>query len=815
MNYNSIFKGLLLSFFIMGVIFMTSSPVSADCVVEGNVVTCTGDQSEGIASDDDFSSPPVTTLHVNSLSPPIIEPADGVSGISFSNTSGENVIINSGISEETVLIETAGENATGISGEARGAPSAAAQDDLFLGVPDIGGNPAVPGGYVGINSYSDISTNGNKAHGIYGYSASGGYSETVINKLKNFTEEGFTFEVTEVLDPNGLPVAFVSDYTAKVSGYLIDEDGNPLTDSGGNIIEHGTFVIGKGGTYEVSFSADEEAEHNALEAGDSLLVGLDYTVEGERNSSTGVDAGRLFVVVHRNDTGDLEEAVWAEFDDFGLSTKPADENPTIFPDLESYVSNMLAEAIAGGSGGSVTVNSDGNVETFGEKSHGIHAYSIGGKGTPGKDSTFYLFWESKPTPGGDGKSPGSINVTADGVIITHQDESSGISAVSAGGAGGTGGDGVGYRDGRRGGTGGDGGTVEVHGSADIETEGDYSSGILALSVGGDGGAGGSTGGIMSGGNGGYGGRGGEVTVAGDWDITTGGDKAHGIWAKSLGGNAGDGGSGGWGGSGGTGGQATDGGTVTLESGGKIVTSGETSYGLYAQSVGGFGGDGGSSWGIFWSFGGNAESGGSGGDVFVTNGESGSVITGGDNSHAILAQSVGGGGGSGGGSYSLIALGGEGASGGNGGYVAVENNGWLETSGTGAHGIFAQSVGGGGGDGGSAGGLVAIGGSGSETSDGGDVEVSNRGTIITHGINSHAVFVESVGGGGGNGGRSGGLISIGGSGGGGGDAGTVNVQNEGDLHTHAEESYGIFAQSIGGGGGSGRHSRGELPGSQPR
>ncbi|MGA2092546.1 MAG: hypothetical protein ABSH16_03940 [Sedimentisphaerales bacterium] len=52
------------------------------------------------------------------------------------------------------------------------------------------------------------------------------------------------------------------------------------------------------------------------------------------------------------------------------------------------------------------------------------------------------------------------------------------------------------------------------------------------------------------------------------------------------------------------------------------------------------------------------------------------------------------------------------------------------------------------------------GSGSWASDGGDVAVSNFGSILTTGIFSDAIFVQSIGGGGG---ASGGLVSIGGYG----------------------------------------------------
>ncbi|MBS3733075.1 MAG: hypothetical protein KGY42_09220, partial [Desulfobacterales bacterium] len=766
------------------------------------------------------------------------------------------MIVNSGTGEDALSIVTMGADAFGVAGIAVGDPQSTGDADPFLGVPLVGENPAVAGGRVEINSYSEITTDGYKANGIHAYSASGGYPDSVINALESFDENDFSFEVTEVRDSGDTAIDFNEQGDAQVRGYLIDEEGNPVTDDDENVIEHGTFLIGTDGTYSLSFSEGEIDQ--LLEEHESCAIAANYTIEGQGEGDSRTDDGRLIVVLyHNNEDGSLEEIRVAEFDSFGLSTKPADDNnPTVFPDLQGYVDGLLAHATSGGAGGTITVNSDGNIETRGEESHGIHAYSIGGEGAPGADSTFYLFWESAPTEGGDGESPGDINISADGRIVTGQDKSSGISAISAGGEGGPGGDGVAYRDGSRGGTGGDGGEVAVSGSADIETRGDYASGIVALSGGGNGGAGGSTGGAMSGGMGGYGGRGGIVDVNGSWHVTTEGDKAHGIWAKSLGGNAGDGGSGGWlWGDPGAGGQATDGGRVTLHSSGDIETSGLTAYGLYAQSVGGFGGSGGSNWGLFCSFGGDGNSGGSGGDVEVINLAGGSVITSGDHSHAILAQSIGGGGGSGGGEFGLFAsLGGEGAAGGFGGDVSVENDGLLETSGTRAYGIFAQSVGGGGGSGGDArsmilsidpsnwvpaegppdptsfsvGATMSLGGSGGAASHGGTVFVENQGGIMTRGADAFGILAQSVGGGGGVGGSGyHGLdledfgvpeeyaqyqdllpvqddsdldITLGGTGGGGGDGDDVDVTNNGDINTFGDGALAILAQSIGGGGG---------------
>lgn len=760
-------------------------------IVTGNTASFSGDLSSGVTVGL-FTNPSSWTIYEVNINNVLA--GTSVPGVTFYSTTGNNVFINSGSSQETVTMTA------GIFGLTVGTPSGTYPNDDFLNVPLIGQDPAVGGGMVNITNYSTITTNASEAHGIRAYSSSDGYPTSVTDALAAFTETAFSFEVTQVTDPDGQVVAFEPDDTVEVRGVLVDADGQPILDDDENPIEHGTFTIDRDGTFSVVFSAEETAEHTALETGESISIAVNYAVEGDRAGNTQSDNGKLFVVFLRDDEGTLVETKESYFETFGISTKPARmENPTIFPDLEQYIDDLLADVTVGGGGG-VTVTNNDDITTQGALSHGIYAQSQGSQGAGGRGGSI----GHSAGAGSAGETPGKVIVNADGTITTQQDESNGVMALSAGGAGGPGGNGGHWRHGQKGGTGGTGGEVEVNGSATITTDGDYSSGIVAFSVGGNGGSGGSGSGAMPGGGGGYGGMGGDVILDGSWDITTDGDMAHGIWAKSLGGNAGNGGSGGWlFGRPGGGGAATDGGDVNITSRGEINTSGTSSYGIYAQSVGGFGGGGGTSWGLFWSFGGNADSGGSGGNVDVTNMTAGRIITDGDYSHAILAQSIGGGGGSGGGKFSLLAsLGGTGASGGNGGNVTVENDGYIETKKIGSYGILAQSVGGGGGDGGSTAGLVAIGGNGSQTSDGGAVEVTNRGTIITRELYSHAIFAESIGGGGGNGGRSGGMISIGGNGGAGGNADTVTVTNEGTIHTVKDESYGIFAQSVGGSGGNG-------------
>ena len=174
-------------------------------------------------------------------------------------------------------------------------------------------------------------------------------------------------------------------------------------------------------------------------------------------------------------------------------------------------------------------------------------------------------------------------------------------------------------------------------------------------------------------------------------------------------------------------------------------------------------------------------GGSGGSILTLGGESGEP--GPDAAYGILAQSIGGGGGNGSsilstnfsqGQNALVMgahFGGRGGKGGNGGLVTVTNEHLIETHGTGAHGIFAQSIGGGGGNGGlvlagnavvrssvEARPLITVGGAGGDGANGSAVTVNNHGEILTRGANAHGIVAQSIGGGGGNAGIGIGLVN---------------------------------------------------------
>ena len=475
----------------------------------------------------------------------------------------------------------------------------------------------------------------------------------------------------------------------------------------------------------------------------------------------------------------------------------------------------------GGSvGGHVLIEGSGSITTHGHSAYGVYALSAGGFGF--NDVT----WR-----GGNG---GLAEVVYGGAIVTHGDNAAGVIALSTGGDGGHGGGSSVSDAANEGGWGGDGGEVyvDVLAGGGITTYGDGASAIIARSRGGVGGEGGDSdwGSGRSPAVGGPGGMGGLVGVVNRGELHTFGDVSYGIFAQSIAGAGGRGGDDGYilVGSGAGGGPAGGGGDINVDNYGAIFTEGRRSYGIYAQSLGGEGGAGGDAIGAFGSSGGGGGSAASelcifdgrcpdGGAIYITNQEGAVIGTLGYGAHGIFAQSIGGGGGQGGdGSGWINVNGGAGGDAGNGGYVSVTNDAQISTVGVGASGIFQQSIGGGGGAGGDALGVglfatVVVGGRGGAGGDGGEVWADNSGSILVGNERGNGVFAQSVGGGGGVGGSATAVafgpgaaasVAIGGDGSVGGDGGYVNVLNSGQIDVHGDFSNGVFAQSVGGGGGAG-------------
>ena len=412
-------------------------------------------------------------------------------------------------------------------------------------------------------------------------------------------------------------------------------------------------------------------------------------------------------------------------------------------------------------GGAVTVNTQSMLRTGGDSSAALVAQSIGGGG-------------------------GMVNVVS-GQSLTLGTNSSGDATAAA---------------------------VSVTTNKQVSTQGDLAAAIVAQSIGGGGGVA-------------YTDQG-SVTLGGDLDglagsaavvvetsnaakVLTRGDTAAGIVAQSIGGGGGYTGGSGSGALvqlGGAGRQLGGSGpvSVTLSKGGVVQTLGSQSPGVIAQSIGGGGG--------FTNQGGTTVtlgmSGGRGTDaaaVVVTN--SGRILTGGDNSQGVIAQSIGGGGGSAGAAGTSVRMGATNGGGGSASGVVINNLGsgaLIQTSGDFSHGVMAQSIGGGGGRATSAAGSIALGAD-DGSGDGAEVLLNNDGgTIATAGNYAPAYLIQSIGGGGGVIGISSGsptseVLLGGGPGGTAGSGGRVWLSNnDGTVQTQGQYSAAVIHQSIGGGGG---------------
>ncbi len=508
------------------------------------------------------------------------------------------------------------------------------------------------------------------------------------------------------------------------------------------------------------------------------------------------------------------------------------------------------DGASGGDGGTVTVEiDDATLTTNGDDSIGILARSYGGAGGDGGSGNSDVLDGDGGSSSGSGNA-GDVNVTFGGTLTTtgsgddsdddgddYTTTSSGILAQSVAGFSGDAGDSSGtfVAWGASSESAGDAGTVtvEVLSGSTIETQGTYSVGIEAQSIGGGGGKGGSADAIDSiGGDGSAGGNGSKVTITVDSDsdttITTANDYSAAISAQSVGGGGGkSGGGSGLATIGGTGGTGGDGGQVSVSLAADLTTKGDYSEGVFVQSLGGGGGVGHSTDGLFESVGGSGGSGGSSDAVSVEH-VLGNISTSGIDSDGVDLQSIGGGGGKGASSMDIgvevsVVVGSTGGDGGDGGTVTYSDKDDTAYSITTAKeysaGISAQSGGGGGGNSGSVTNITAsvgVGvavGSTEDAASGGDgdtVSVETHANITTFGEHSDGIFAQSYGGGGGNAGQLVNVdagydfgavsVSTGGAGGTGGDGGAVSVTSDGDISTSSAHSFGIYAQSAGGSGG---------------
>lgn len=677
-------------------------------------------------------------------------------------------------------------------------------------------NPAPPaspvglGGSVSVTNNATINLPGQNSIGIMAVSAS---NQTIVPSQVTVTGSGST----------AAPVSVVLNQNSSIT------TGNNNTGTStvglGNI-SGGVFAISSTGWLVSPFS---QAANSSISAGNGGPVTVNNA--GSINSYGHVGLGIAALSI--GNTGFMSNYL--------MSTNPLANNVT-------YVGSGVSSNGFNSSAGSSTVTNSGTISTLGSSAAGILAASNGNGGFLGNDTNPVTY--------------GPVTQRSDGIQIA-----SGYSAGSV--LGGNSGNYV-----------ASGGTVSVTNSGQIytgspnSTSGVGSVGIVAQSVGGGGGTvGGRAAAIQVGDSDGNGGAGGPITVNNSGGlVVTYNDGSHGILAQSVGGGGGNAAnaSGLFVAVGGAGGGGGNGGSVSITTGGGpggVSTSGDFSTGIVGQSIGGGGGNGGfsKSYGVFVStaIGGSGGSGGAGGTVAFnnqgyTNGNQiNQITTSGDQSLGVLLQSIGGGGGVGGAasSYaagiafaSAIAVGGTGGTGGSGGTIGtsatpVLNSGNISTAGLDSIGVLIQSVGGGGGHAGSAFAKSiaaspdkeipaiafssSIGGKGGGTGNGGGIYFQNNGSISTIGTNSHAIVMQSIGGGGGAGGDASvgastvGIpevsielsVGVGGSSSAGGNGGVISFTSgaSSSLNTFGHNASGILLQSIGGGGGVGGVGNSTQPG----
>ncbi len=696
-----------------------------------------------------------------------------------------------------------------------------AGSDLFL---DPYRNNAVNGsgkgdaGVVSVTNNGTVTANGTLSVGVAALSIGGASIATSNNSTQSF-------------------VGNSGDVTVQGANATVINNGTIQTDG---VSAYGIVALSSGGGGLVNNLIDATG-NQTTNAG--LVVGGNGTANGSGPGSNGgvivVDHSGSIATGNATSIGIIAQSIG------GGGGNAGGKHPALF---------VGDKGGNGGEGGNVTVTTEigSTLTTNGTNSLGILMQSIGGGGGNGANAAGVFV--AVGGKGGKGGSGGNVTGTFSGTVFSGADHSTAIMAQSVGGGGGHGGSAtvsgplIDVGIGGKGNTGGNGGSVTVQhnlSSSSIVTEGNNSAGMHLQSIGGGGGAGGNSLSLS------------DSLILGI-NLALGGGGAGGGYGGTVSG--------------------TNGGTITtgVSSTANATSSapnpvGADSAAMIGQSIGGGGGHGGGAVartavfgggdfdvpvavGLTFSLGGSGGTGGAGGNVTLTN--IGNLTTYGDGSYGMVAQGIGGGGGTAGDSTAastlyateskkinlVVGVGGSGGSGGHGGQVSVFNDTdvappEITTYGQNAHGIVAQSIGGGGGlaavgnapsgapylpgdnSGQSFDLTAAVGGSGGTGGNAGSSTVLNQGLITTYGSTSHGIVAQAIGGGGGlaAGGNTDGdnntvTIDLG-IGGKGGTAGSANVANNSDgfsvevgnlgsIATKSGAAIGIAAQSVGGGGGMG-------------
>lgn len=702
-------------------------------------------------------------------------------------------------------ISTSGYNSAGIVGHSEGGNGGRGGDGAWAAGSGSGGSGGNSGNEVDVTNNGTISTTGNRSAGIVGQSIGGGGGN-------GGPAQGLFFALGAQGGPGGV-------------GKKVDiQNDGAITTSGNGSNAITAISVGGGGGHggsaiDLSAFAGVAIGGSGGGGGDSGDVIVNQTAD--TISTSGIASKGILAQAIGGGGGDGGNAkgltVGAEVAfqfSFGGNGAGAGNGETV------NVTTAKGSKITTGIDADAQPEDPGTKALPGDFATGILAQSIGGGGGSGGSST------SIALSGGE-----DVAISA---------------AVGLGG---------------KGGGGGNAGSVTARVDGDVATQGRMADAIISQSIGGGGGSGGSvtniaaagTNGVAGsisvgvGGSGGSGGNASYVISTATGDVSTYSSMSRGVVAQSIGGGGGSGGhvlnvdasagenagavSVGVGGSGSAGGNAGRA-EVSLDGEGSVLTFGHQSHGLVAQSIGGGGGSGGSveSYALSASqdgssatvgvgIGGSGSKGGNGGTAVGRMNVQNNIKTEGDTSYGALVQSIGGGGGDGGHVFELsiaasldsieeggtqgnrassvaVSVGGAGGAGGDGSNATFvfQREAKIETSGTRSSAVVAQSIGGGGGSGGSSHSFAV--------SSAVPLSVDRAVKSKLPGLVNKLAGADKK--------AKGGLtatVSVGGSGGSAGNGGEVFMvpaQNT-QVTTSGNQSYGILAQSVGGGGGSGGHA----------
>jgi hypothetical protein len=704
----------------------------------------------------------------------------------------------------------------------------------------------VPGA---INGF--MNQNGADSHGLLAQSIGGGGGQAGSAVGKGVAVSG---------ESEGVSFAGVVSFVIGGSGGSASAGGTITAQNQGGIQtysdgSHGAVVqsIGGGGGH-----GGDSTSVNAIFASDSTTASLNLSLGGQGGGGgrggdvsfinvTNSGATSSITTHAQSSHGILAQSVGGGGGSGGVGNAEAKASSGQDSGNTNIILTIAIGGQSGGGGnaGPTVVTNHGSISTAGSDSHGILAQAVGGGGgaagggnaSGGNNS--YTANVTIGRTGGDGGSTTtnaagySVTVANSGSITTLGGDGNGITAQSIGGGGGKGGtadanasletgsipseifSSRGYSSdvsvGGTGGSGGGGGAVLVENTGNISTAGGRAHGVLAQSVSGGGGLGGSaTSGanpgffslmdptgffsidVAVGGRGGDSSSGGAVTVSNLSVVGTAGYGANGILAQSIAGGGGVGADGtadanttlGLGigvNRTASGTDAANGGAVTVLQGGQVTTADADALGVLAQSVAGGGGvasAGGKpllspaisvgvlplradvSLGINLS-GSDAMNGGA---VTITQNVASMTTTLGDWSHGLVAQSIGAGGGkastifgtSGPAIADLDVQVGATNGQGNAGPVTLQVGGTISTgtntSGYAAYGVLGQSIGGGGGMATDASmaatGTIRLGSMPDAKGAAGNIGFTGSATIGTVGESAHGVLLQSIGAGGG-------------------------------------------------------------------